>query len=76
MAALPSNDELLQRFAASRSAEAFRELVNRYSGFVMAAARRQTGGDWHAAEDVAQRVFTALAQEAKKVRGESLGAWL
>lgn len=73
---LLSNTKLLQRFHATGSSEAFRELVRRFSGFVLAAARRHTGGDWHAAEDIAQHVFSALAQHAKQVRGETLGAWL
>ena len=73
---LLSNTKLLQRFHATGSSDAFRELVRRFSGFVLATARRHTGGDWHAAEDIAQHVFSALAQHAKQVRGETLGAWL
>lgn len=71
-----SISELLARFTASRCGEAFRELVTRYSGFVMAVALRQTAGDTAAAEDVVQEVFTGLARESRRVRGETLGAWL
>ncbi len=73
---LPSDSELLQRFVRVSCGAAFRELVSRYSGLVLAVARRRTSGNWHAAEDIAQSVFSGLAQEAKKVRGETLGAWL
>src|SRR4051812_7087208 len=62
------DNELLQRFAEGGSQEAFAELVRSKLNLVFAAAVRQTGGDTHLAEDVAQRVFVELAKCAAKLR--------
>ena len=76
--ATPTDDaELLRRYAESRDEAAFAELVRRYLGLVYHAALRQMGGDAHAAEDVAQRVFALLAQKAPALRNHAtLAGWL
>jgi RNA polymerase sigma factor (sigma-70 family) len=56
--------ELLRRYSADRSEPAFAELVQRHIDFVYAAALRQVGGDAHHAADVAQYVFTEVANKA------------
>jgi RNA polymerase sigma factor (sigma-70 family) len=51
--------------------------VRRYLPLVYHAASRQLGGDVHAAEDVAQKVFTLLAGKAAGLAGHvSLAGWL
>ncbi|AKC81864.1 hypothetical protein IMCC26134_02070 [Verrucomicrobia bacterium IMCC26134] len=73
------NDDaaLLHRYAAEGSQEAFAELVLRHLSLVYHAALRQTGGDPHRAEDVAQRVFTDLARKASALSHHPLlVAWL
>lgn len=67
---------LLAAFAASRDDDAFRELVRRHTGMVLATARR-TAGDQSLAEEVTQGVFLLLAQKAPKLQAtETLGPWL
>lgn len=69
--------ELLQHYAATRSEAAFAELARRHLDGVYSAALRRVGGDTHLAEDVAQKVFAALACEAAVVaRHPFLSAWL
>lgn len=73
------NDDaaLLHRYAAEGSQEAFAELVRRHLDLVYNAALRQTCGDPHRAEDVAQRVFTDLARKAAALSHRPLlVAWL
>ncbi len=65
---------LLHRWRASRDAEAFRALAERYAGLVFAAAHRVLR-DPSEAEDVAQECFLNLAQ-ARKPPERNLGAWL
>lgn len=65
---------LLHRWRASRDAEAFRALAERYAGLVYAAAHRVLR-DASEAEDVAQECFLTLAQ-ARKPPERNLGAWL
>jgi RNA polymerase sigma factor (sigma-70 family) len=65
---------LLQRYAASRDAEAFALLVGRYSSMVYSVACRVTG-NMAAAEDITQDCFLTLARQAAAIRG-SLPAWL
>lgn len=71
-----TDDQLLQRFAESRDAEAFDRLVQRHMGLVHATCRRETG-DEALAEDAAQATFLVLARKAKSLRDErSLASWL
>ncbi len=64
---LPMNDaELLRRYANDGSPEAFRELVARHTNFVYSCACQRLH-DAHAAEDVTQAVFLALARQAKNL---------
>src|SRR4051812_12219571 len=73
------NDDasLLRRFVEEESQEAFTELVHRHVDLVYGAALRRTGGNAHAAADVAQQVFTALARQARSLLGHTvLCAWL
>lgn len=44
----PDDAELIRRYARGRAEEPFAELVQRYSGLVYHAARRQMGADAHA----------------------------
>jgi len=69
--------ELLRRYAAGRSEEAFAEIVRRYVNLVYSAALRQVNGDAHLAEDVAQTVFVDLARQAGSAsRIRVLAGWL
>src|SRR5688500_1246130 len=69
--------ELLRRYADERSEAAFAELVQRYIGFVYAAALRQLGGATHRAEEVTQLVFIALARKSRMLSGRrQLAGWL
>lgn len=71
-----SDGELLNRFGTEADDEAFAELVRRHLPAVHATARRIVM-DPVAAEDVAQVVFTRLAQRWRRVPRECvLGAWL
>ena len=65
---------LLQRYASSRDADAFAELVGRYAQAVYGTCLRITG-NVHDAEDVAQESFLELARNAGKI-GSSLPGWL
>jgi len=69
--------ELLRRYADDGSEAAFAELVSRHVGLVYAAALRQVGGAAHRAQDVAQTVFVALAQQAAPLsRRTEIVGWL
>ena len=57
--------ELLRRYAETGDEEAFRQLVERHVGIVYSAALRKLNSDPHAAQDVAQTVFSDLARKAK-----------
>ena len=71
------DSELLDRYARTRSEDAFAELVRRHVNLVYSAALRQVNGDAHLAQDVAQMVFTDLARKAGSLaRRESLTGWL
>src|SRR6516162_20605 len=73
----PTDDAgLLARFAASADSDAFELLVWRHGGMVLGVARRVLG-DVHAAEDVFQATFLALARQAKSVRRDGcVAGWL
>lgn len=69
--------ELLRRYVKERSDAAFAELVQRHLALVYSTALRQLNGDVHAAEDVAQTVFIALARKAAALTAyRSLAGWL
>lgn len=69
--------ELLRRYATERSNAAFAELVRRHVDLVYSVALRKVGGDAHAAQDVAQAVFIALARQAGSLtRRETLTGWI
>jgi RNA polymerase sigma factor (sigma-70 family) len=69
--------ELLRRFVDDGSEAAFTALVQRHLPLVRATALRRVGGDAHAADDVAQQVFVALARKAPSLRGHAtLCGWL
>lgn len=69
------DDELLERFAASRDEAAFAELVRRYGQLVFAVCRRVTGNH-HLSEDAFQAVFVVLAAKAGSVRPAALPGFL
>jgi DNA-directed RNA polymerase specialized sigma24 family protein len=68
--------ELIRRFVSNKDEVAFAELVDRHGPMVLGVARRVVG-DYHAAEDVLQATFLALAREASRIRlPQALPAWL
>jgi RNA polymerase sigma factor (sigma-70 family) len=74
---MADDSELLHRFLAERSEDAFAELVGRHLNLVYLAALRQVNGDAHCAEDVTQCVFAKLAVKARSLdRRSSLAGWL
>ena len=69
--------ELIRRYAEEKSEAAFAELVQRHLDLVYSAALRRLAGDTHAAADVTQQVFTALARQAAALkRCAVLPGWL
>ena len=69
-------DVLLVQLVAAGDHDAFRLLVERYTGVVWAMAWRMTA-DWHDTEDVVQDTFFFLWRDARKFRGGSdLQTWL
>lgn len=74
---METDPELLRRYATDGSEGAFREIVERRFGLVYAVALRQVGGDEHLARDVAQRVFSELAQQATRLADRpAITGWL
>jgi RNA polymerase sigma factor (sigma-70 family) len=74
---MAEDNELLRRYAEERDEIAFRTLVDRHIQFVYTTARRRLNGDQHAAQDVAQLVFTAVAKQARTLSGNVVfPAWL
>jgi RNA polymerase sigma factor (sigma-70 family) len=68
---------LLAQYVREGSESAFRELVTNYIDLVYSTALRLVSRDSHAAEDVTQMVFLALARKAPTLCGElMLGGWL
>ncbi len=77
METAPTDSALLARYARASDEAAFAELVRRHLGPVYHAACRQTGGQTHLAEEVAQVVFTRLARKADVLVGhQALAGWL
>lgn len=69
--------ELLRRYATENSQPAFAELVRRHVDLVFSVALHKVGRDAHAAQDVAQAVFLALARQARALTGRrSVTGWL
>ncbi len=69
--------ELLRRYAELHTNADFTEFVGRHFSFVYHAALRRTGGRADLAQDVAQYVFTAVAQNAAALsRHRVIAGWL
>src|SRR5580698_9128414 len=72
-----TDHQLLRSFTREHSESAFAELVARHLPLVYSAALRQTGGDIHAAKDVAQLVFVDFARKAQGLsENVILAGWL
>jgi len=68
--------ELLEQYVRQRSQDAFKEIVRRHIDLVYSAALRQVH-DRHAAEDITQLAFLALARKAHRFKpGVIVTAWL
>lgn len=61
---MPTDAELLQRYAGQKDERAFAEFVQRHLGLVYATALRTTGGRRHVAEEIVQKVFTDVARKS------------
>ncbi|MBL9189404.1 MAG: hypothetical protein JNK23_18115 [Opitutaceae bacterium] len=71
------DSELLLRYARDQDETAFGEIVRMHIDLVYSAALRRVGGDPHAAAEVTQDVFLALAHHAERLaRHPVLNAWL
>lgn len=71
-----TDQKLLYDYAECRSEAAFAELVQRHIDLVYSAALRMVR-DTHLAEDVAQGVFVAFAQNARQLTGRPvISGWL
>ena len=69
--------QLLRSFVAERSEAAFGRLVARHLSLVYSAALRQTGGDTHLSQDIAQVVFVDLARKSPALsENVVLAGWL
>lgn len=64
---MPTDAELLHRYAGQKDEHAFAEFVQRHLDLVYATALRATGGRRHLAEEVVQRVFTDVARKAARL---------
>jgi len=69
-----SDAALLEKWIATRDADAFAEIVARYSALVYGTCKRVMGNP-NDAEDVAQECFIELARLKRTIR-PSLGGWL
>ena len=71
-----TDQQLLREYAEDGSEAAFAELVRRHIDLVYSAATRMVC-DSHLARDVTQRVFVALARQARQLGGRAvLAGWL
>ena len=70
-----TDEELLQQFAATRSNEAFAEIVDRHLDLVFSVAQRIVRTP-DLAQDVAQAVFIELARQASAVASTPVLPWL
>ncbi len=61
---MPTDAELLHRYAGQKDERAFAELVERHLGLVYATALRTTGGRRHVAEEIVQKVFADVARKS------------
>ena len=68
-----TDQKLLRDYAEGQSEAAFAAIVHRYVDLVYSAAFRMVG-DAHAAKDVTQNVFVALAQNARQLSDRSFNA--
>ena len=74
---MTDSNTLLSQYARTGSESAFRELVSRYVDLVFSTAFRLVDGDAESAQDVAQTVFVALADQARTLpKDVMLGGWL
>jgi RNA polymerase sigma-70 factor (ECF subfamily) len=73
-AAIDADLRLLRRFANQRDADAFAQIVQKYSGVVYATALRILG-DGARAEDVSQETFFRLMRRPHDIK-QNVGAWL
>src|ERR1051326_21627 len=71
---MQSDLQLIRRYALTRDADVFSELVQRYAGMVYAVARRSTGSSADA-QDISQICFLELARKADSISG-SVAVWL
>ena len=67
---LPSDAELLRRYALSGEQADLAALVHRYVDLVYSAARRRLR-DAHAAQDVTQQVFVVLLRKGRQLRADT-----
>ena len=71
-----TDQDLLREYTADGSEAAFSEVVRRYTDLVYSVAIRLVGNP-HLAEDVSQKVFLALAQNARQLAKRAvLSGWL
>lgn len=71
-----SDQQLLQEYSQRQSEAAFTELVRRHVDLVYSAALRMVR-DLHAAQDITQNTFSALAQNAGQLKNHPvLAGWL
>jgi len=73
-AAIDADLQLLGQFANQRDADAFAQIVQKYSGVVYATSLRILG-DGARAEDVSQETFFRLMRRPHDIK-QNLGAWL
>ena len=74
---MPTDADLLRRYAQDHDEKAFAELVARHLDVVYAAALRRIGGRRHLAEEISQKVFADLARKATWLqRHPAIIGWL